>query len=136
MVLFLPFQGAGGDPIDRFFDQVGGEPSQCLGKSFGVVLRPDGYPTDQRNRARIHFAGDPHDRYACFGLPIQESPRDRRGAAVERQQTRMRVDEVTQAREISNRAGQELAEGGDDAEVRLDCFEGVEKFALSDSLGP
>jgi hypothetical protein len=83
-------------------------------------------PGRGQHRTGVERLDDPHDRHAGLILAGHDRAVDGRGAAVAWEQRRVNVDESL-ARHREYGVGQNPAVGGDNAEIRLDRLQVVEK---------
>ena len=103
--------------VERLRDRVRGERGEPLLEAARGFVGADRRALHETHRARVHLALDAHHRDARLRVAGEDRVRDRRGAAVARQQARVRVDAVAEPRQLADRLRQELPERHDHAEV-------------------
>src|SRR2546426_3715956 len=104
-------QRAGLEAVDRLADGLRTETCEPLAERAAGVVGRDRRLALEEDVARVHLLGHRHDGDAGHGITRENGPRDRRRAAVARQERGVDVD-APAGRQVEDGARQDLPVGG------------------------
>ena len=115
-----------GDPVDNSHQQARSQARQIALDLVARLVLPDRAMVRREHGSCIERLHHAHDRDARRELAVDDRAVNRRRATVARQHRRVDVDQA-EPRRRQDRVGEDLSVRGDDAEVRAQRGEAVEK---------